>query len=161
VQCARTGSRICVLAEEIGKQLVFSTVDPSRGRLGELAKIDTNGVLTAWSLSPDGGRIALVENNSDSVRVLELPSKRVQVVRLTPPQKGLQMSAWSDDSKWLFLSSVRGEFKLLAMDASGHTRLLLENPSSWVGNPLPSPDGKRIAYALQVSEVNVTLLEHF
>ena len=164
VQCARTGSHICVLAEEIEKQLVFSTVDPFRGRLGELAKIDTNGVLTTWSLSPDGGRIALVENLSDSVRVLELPSQRIQVVRLTPPQKGLQMSAWSDDSKGLFLSSVpssSGGFRLLAMDASGHTRILLENPSSWIDNPLPSPDGKRIAYVLEVSELNVTLLEHF
>jgi hypothetical protein len=47
------------------------------------------------------------------------------------------------------------------MDMEGHAHILLENRHGWIGSPLPSPDGKRIAYIYVVSEENVTLLEHF
>jgi dipeptidyl aminopeptidase/acylaminoacyl peptidase len=162
VQCALLGLRICVLSEAIEKQEVFSTVDPVRGRL-ESAKITipTEGYLN-WSLSPDGSRIAVVENLSDSVRVMYLTSKQVQVIHPIPPQTGLQTPAWSADGQRLFVSALSdAKWRLLKMDPDGHTHVLLDNPYGWIGSPLPSPDGKRLAYIYVVTESNVTLLEHF
>jgi WD40 repeat protein len=161
MQCAYSGSRICVLSEVVGKQYALSSFDVVRGKQGELARIDSDGWLD-WDLSPDSSKISIVENPGDSVRVFEFKSGRSRVIHPIPPQKGLQEAAWSEDGNRLFVTvfptSSRG--RLLEMDPDGHTHLLLEN-SGWVGSILPSPDGKHIAFTTAVDESNVALLEHF
>jgi Tol biopolymer transport system component len=145
----------------MGKQAVFSIVDPIGGRGQEVTRVDYFRSMLGWSLSPDGHRIALVENRLGNVRVLDLQTKQMQVIHPTPPQEGLQTPTWSPDGKRLFLTvSTKDASMLLEMDPSAHTHLLLKN-RGWIGIPIPSPDGKRIAYTYGVGESNVTLLEHF
>ena len=161
VACAPSESRICVLSELIGKQLVFSTVDPARGRLEELTRTSPESTV-AWSLSPDGARIAMVDNLGDSVRMLDLESKQIHVIHPIPAQTELQSLAWSADGQRLYISGFpRPIGRLVEMDMDGHVHVLLENRHGWIGYPLPSPDGKRIAYIYAINEANVRLLEHF
>ena len=162
VQCAFSSSRSCVLSEAIGKQLVFSALDPMRGRLEELAKVEMPVRILRWSLSPDGRKVAMVENLSDRIRILDLKSKQLQVINPNPPQEDLQQAAWSADGQRLFVSSFPNEAGyLFEMDLNGQNHVLQENPYAWIGALRPSPDGKHIAYVFIVSESNVTLLEHF
>ena len=103
----------------------------------------------------------MLENLTDSARVLDLESKQIRVIRPTPPHPGLQFPAWSADGKRLFLSAFPdGRGKLLEMDASSEVHLLLENADGWIGSPLSSPDGKHIAYINATLQSNVTLLEN-
>ena len=97
------------------------------------------------SLFPDGSKMALMDDQSDNVnmRVFDLQSKQVQVIHPTPPQKLLQKLAWSSDGKRIFLSGIaeNGNGRLLEMDLSGNTHLLLKNP--WAGSQrqFPRPTG--------------------
>lgn len=162
IQCAQYGEHTCLLSESNGKQTVFPSFDPVRGRLEELARIDGSAENSTWSLSPDGMKVVLVEWLGDNVRILDLKSKQLQVIDPNPPQTDLQYAAWSADGQKLFATGFddyRG--RLLEMDMEGHAHVLLENRHGWIGLPLPSPDGKRIAYTYAVTEANVTLLEHF
>jgi Tol biopolymer transport system component len=84
------------------------------------------------------------------------------VIHPAPPQPNLQSLGWSADGKQLFLSAFpNSRGRLLEMDMAGHTQLLLENPRGWIGVPLPSPDGRRIAYICVSLQSHVTLLENF
>ena len=130
--------------------------------MGELARIANPKHALVCTTSPDGSEVTLVENMSDVVQILDLKSKEIRSIHPNPPQSGLQYASWSSDGKRLYVSGFpNAKGRLLEMDLDGHTRLLLDNNHGWIGSPLPSPDGKRIAYILVAQEANVTLLEHF
>lgn len=165
--CGSTPSSICVSSEEIGKQNVFSRLDPMKGKVEELARMDiSNDTDVEIGLSPDGGKVAVVEGFADSLRILDLKTRKVEVIHPNPPQVKMQGVAWSADGKHLFVSafpflngSLQG--RMLEMDLQGRDHVILENPYGWIGPPCPSPDGKHLAFTYVVQETNVTLFENF
>ena len=162
IACPSSGSRTCVLSEAVSDQLVFSAVDPLKGKVGELARIPNPRHALVCAASPDGSEVTIVENMSDVAQILDLKSKEIRSIHPIPPQSGLQYASWSSDGKRLYVSGFpNSKGRLLEMDLDGHTRLLLDNNQGWIGSPMPSPDGKRIAYIFVAQEANVTLLEHF
>ncbi len=52
-------------------------------------------------------------------------------------------------------------YTLLLAELAGSVHLLHESANEWLGNPVPSPDGKRLAFALKPQKVDVWLLPNF
>jgi eukaryotic-like serine/threonine-protein kinase len=158
--------KTCVLGQKEGKNLVFYTLDPIHGKgdlLNEI-EIDNTGAFYAWQISPDGSQLALVDASyKNQIEVLNL-SDRVWHEIIMEPGSGLNQSvAWAADGKGFFLTTWLPEsFNLVFVTLSGQVHRLLSNPhKQWMASPVPSPDGKHLAFHAQTWDGNVWLLQNF
>jgi len=73
----------------------------------------------------------------------------------------LQSVAWSPDGKGLFVS-VSPEIRtvLLYADLAGNARQLIQY-DGWIGNLVPSPDGRYLAFSKTTQEINAAMIENF
>jgi eukaryotic-like serine/threonine-protein kinase len=163
-RCAHSLATLCVIAERIAdrKQLVFTSFDPLNGRGRELLKASVDAAVAYhWDLSPDGTRVALLEDNRGQVQILPLNGHALQVI----PAKGwnaLSSVNWTADGTGLLVGSYqqRGPV-LLHMDMQGNTRFLWQDPGGVEVWGVPSPDGRHIAMRGWNVESNVWLMENF
>jgi len=63
--CPSVAGSSCVLSAEEGKDLVFYSLDPLRGKGGQLAKTEAPESYS-WALSPDSSSLAMVEEKTGS-----------------------------------------------------------------------------------------------
>lgn len=178
VRCARSPSRLCVLAELTSdrNQLVFTAFDVLSGRGQEVARFRTLPSPDAeytWDLSPDGKRIAVLRRSEGSVHLLLLTGQRPQDF----PVRGwsnLQSVDWAADGGSLFISAITKKGSaLLRVDSQSNTHLLwkssgIAQPSSspFMGGPstpwaVPSPDGRHLAICTWNMNANMWLMENF
>jgi Tol biopolymer transport system component len=156
----------CVLSQKEGKDLVFYSLDPVRGKGEQLEKMEAGNLFAGWNVSPDGSRLALVRSEDKyrgRIEVLALADRAWQEVSVEPAWGGLQSIAWAADGKGFFLSScLPDSFNLLYVTLDGKVKSLLRNAHrQWMINPLPSPDGKYLAFQAQTVDSNVWMLENF
>jgi Tol biopolymer transport system component len=162
----RPGSA-CVLSQLEGENMVFYLLDPLRGRGPKLGKfphrVDFTGN-TGWGLSPDGSRIAYVTERGQ-VELMSLRDRSWHEISLGPHWQQLQSVAWSADGKSLFVTCWRPDGSdLLHATLDGKVTLLWHNGHSqwqWATNPLPSPDGKYLAFQSKSFDSNVWMIENF
>jgi len=166
--CGSSPSSSCVVAEIKDQQLIFSHLDPVRGRGGEIARIA--GYQTGyprWSLSPDGTRIALVDprEGKGEVRILGVADRKVTVLPVQDWKWGfLSIISWAADGKTLFAQAQDSlSFALISIDTNGNPRALQEMPtgSAWIADIVPSPDGRSLALTKRTYLDDVMLLENF
>ena len=165
--CGSSPSSSCVVAELKDKQLIFSHLDPVKGRGEEIASIaGYKSQFPRWDLSPDGVRIAIVEPlGKGAIRILNLADRRVTILPVRDWKwQDLEQISWAADGKsWFALAQSGSSVALLFVDAYGNPRILHEIPagSGWVTTIVPSPDGKHLAFTKRVYLHDVMLLENF
>jgi len=161
----RPGSS-CVLSQREGKDRVFYLLDPIRGKGSQLGKIEVSEArVEAWNISPDGSRLALVDDNKyqGQVEVLTLADHAWHEVAVEPGWGDLQSIAWAMDGKSFFATVWRPDsFNLVYITSSGKVKPLISNGRrQWMINPLPAPNGKYLAFQAQTWDSNVWMLENF
>ena len=178
--CAKSPASLCVIAEWTAdnRQLVFTGVDPVKGRGRELARFDTNPSPDAdyvWDLSPDGTRIAFLKQSEGRIHVLNLTSGSSNEI-VVKGWSAFQSVNWAADGKGLLVSSL-GETgsTLLLADLHGNAHSLWEqqgNNTPWtnivqpLGGPsvpwgVPSPDGRHLAIYNWTFSGNMWMMENF
>lgn len=163
-------ARSCVLSEIKEDQLVFSGFDPLQGRKGELARVDLgpnsgyyNTIFdTFWDLSPDGSRIAFggCEPHGGHIHILDLDSHQENQLSLKD-WSCLTSVGWSSDGKYLFVTNwaSRGG-SILHVALNGETRLLHKAIGMELERPVPSLDGRYLAYGEVTTVSNAWMIEN-
>jgi serine/threonine protein kinase len=170
-RCASSPSGLCVLSELKGDRVVFSRLDPLKGRgedmLSAQVRASSFGLSYDWRLSSDGKNIALVDGSEEQVRILGIEGG-ARVVTL----KGwhlLQTVNWAADGRHLYVSGAPDQtvgaikWGILEADLSGNFKVLIEVPVNrgWVAHAVPSPDGRYLTYTEWDFTSNVVMLETF
>jgi len=164
--CGSVPSALCVVSEVKGQQFVFSIFDPVEGKGAEIQRVAVHPN-AYWSLSPDGTKIAIADDQTiaGEVKILTLAESKVVTLALKGWRwKTVQTVAWSADGGHLLATAYTGtSFVLLFIDLRGNLRVLTEVPwgEAWLYKPVPSPDGHYLAYMKRTYESNVVMLEHF
>jgi Tol biopolymer transport system component len=154
----------CVLSEVNGKQVVFTAFDPRVGKRGELARIDFDPSDSFWDLSLDGSRIAFgkFEGRGGHIRILDLAGGKTREISV----KGwshLTSVGWSADGRSLFATNWASiAASVLRVELDGETHPLYKAPSSMqLERPVPSPDGRYLAFAEVGTASNAWMMENF
>ncbi len=160
-RCPTVPDAPCVLSELVQRQVVFTSFDPSGGRQKELARIDVDpSVYTFWDLSPDGQWIAFGarEEGSGRIRLLSLAGQASREIS-AGGWTHLEFVAWAPDGKALYATGWASNGPpLLRVSVDGGTKLLYKG-GYYVENPVPSPDGRYVAFGEVTLESNAWVIE--
>jgi DNA-binding winged helix-turn-helix (wHTH) protein/Tol biopolymer transport system component len=177
-RCARHPAVLCILAEQTPdhSQLVFTEVDPVRGRGREVARSGIEATPDAhydWDLSPDGRRVAFLKESEAKITLLSLVGDSTEQIAVTKGPK-LYSVRWAADGQGMFVSALGdGGATLLHLDLEGNTHSLwhtkggIQQPGDvfrtqrLVPRAIPSPDGRGLAIQRSSVSSNVWMLENF
>jgi eukaryotic-like serine/threonine-protein kinase len=168
--CASLPATLCVVSELSGNQLVFSTLDPFTGRGQRLAAVQVPVAhYYTWSLSPDGKSIALlvVGDVENGVQLLSTEGQRARTVHVSR-WSPIRYVHWTSDGQHFYISGYGAgeniyQWAIARLDLTGRFKVLLRTPADigYLGDPIPSPDGRYLLYKEKKLESNIVMLENF
>ncbi len=160
IRCTRAPANLCVFNEQQQGHLVFTSVDPIKGRGRALASMEMEPSMTIpWDLSPDGSQVVMTREGR--IRLLSLKSG----VATDLAVKGWNSFGevdWSADGNALFVSSqTPQDTTLLRVDLRGEPRALWHRNIFMETKGVPSPDGRHLAVAGWTTDSNAWMIENF
>jgi serine/threonine protein kinase/Tol biopolymer transport system component len=165
LRCSRHPSDLCAIAEPVGnpKRVIVTAFDPLKGRGSELTRfaLNPNSDDWDWDLSPDGTRIAAVQNPAGPIYILSLRGQPTQEVWVKG-WSNLKSVNWSAHGNGLFVSSDYerpGGAALLHVDLQGHASVLWKQLEAF--SVAPSPDGRYLAFSGSTLDANIWMMENF
>jgi len=161
----------CVLGnpEPATNEYVFHELGP-KGRVGdELARIEDRRPFTNWDLSPDGQWVVVVHNN-DSMRRVSLRDGSSVEIESADFYFGETVS-FGHDGRGVYVdgyrySEARGrrarkDLLYVSLDTEPIVSVVNHEPNGWHVYPVPSPDGRYLAFALMRFAGNAWTLDGF
>jgi Tol biopolymer transport system component len=161
IHCTRAPANLCVFDEQQQGHLMFTSVDPIKGRGRAFATMEREpSILIPWDLSPDGSQVVMTREGR--IRLLSLKSG-VTTDLAVRGWNGLWSVDWSADGNALFVSSkTPQDTTLLRVDLRGEARALWHQKLNFMGTKgIPSPDRRHLAVAGWTTDSNVWMIENF
>jgi Tol biopolymer transport system component len=153
---------ICVFAQRLSTELVFSTFDPVNGDAHEVARLERKSGIENSGLSPDGKLIAVVKTGENRIRLFSTTGQPAR--EIVPKIWTASFSVdWAADSKGLFVTSNPTGWRssLLYVDLAGNVHELWQVKSTDPSWGIPSRDGKYLAIPAPTTSSNVWMVEGY
>jgi serine/threonine protein kinase/dipeptidyl aminopeptidase/acylaminoacyl peptidase len=161
IHCTRAPANLCVFDEQQQGHLMFTSVDPIKGRGRAFATMEREpSILIPWDLSPDGSQIVMTREGR--IRLLSLKSGLTTDLAVRGWNSFWSVD-WSADGNALFVSSqTPQDTTLLRVDLRGEARALWHQKLNFMGTKgIPSPDRRHLAVAGWTTDSNVWMIENF
>ena len=143
VSCSGDGT--CVAAENLGDRIAFKRFAPGQTEPEPLPPFP-EVVDLQFALSPTA--IAAVPTSGSGLWVRELTDERWRQI----PLEGIvpQRVAWRTDAKGLWVTGMSETgWLVVALDGDGAVETINSIDAGWPSQPVPSPDGRSLAFFLQ------------
>ncbi|MGB7434867.1 MAG: hypothetical protein WBW49_05550, partial [Candidatus Acidiferrum sp.] len=161
IRCTRAPANLCVFDEQQQGHVMFTSVDPIKGRGRALATMEMESSMAIpWDLSPDGSQVVMTRDGS--IRLLSLKSGVTTDLAVRGWNSFGEVD-WSADGNALFVSSQTAQdTTLLRVDLRGEARALWHQKLNFMGTKgIPSPDRRHLAVAGWTTDSNVWMIENF
>jgi Tol biopolymer transport system component len=146
------------LSQKQARELLFYALDPVRGKGSLLGKTDhwaPRMLSWAWDVSPDGSRLAVVSSGNNILTLANGVWREIPIAARWEPD----YIAWASDGAGFFVTS--STLDLLHVTTAGKVNVLSHNDQAqWPADPVPSPDGKYLAFQAQTYDFNAWMIEN-
>jgi WD40-like Beta Propeller Repeat len=159
-------AKLCVVAEEVEGKQILTTFDPLKGR-GEKLPMSDCPQFGRGILSPQGRLIEKMTSGPDGlyIRVRSLTTGSLEEHTFKNLTGVYQFCGWSLDGRGMYLYTggpLRGTSIYAGLNRETHVLWTRgSGPGFWFDYPIPSPDGRHLAFTLGTYESNAWMLENF